>query len=76
MDIENIFIDNENKKINKKQLHKLIFLYNALENGWTIFKSNDKYVFRKKHHDDKEIFLDSYLTKFINNNITINNILL
>ena len=75
MDVD-INIDTTDMKIDCIMLQKMIFLYNALENGWTIFKSNDKYVFRKKHHDDKEIFLDSYLTKFINNNITINNILL
>lgn len=44
------------------------FLYNAIEDGWTIEKKNNIYIFRKKHEKSKEVYLDSYLTKFIEKN--------
>jgi hypothetical protein len=49
--------------------HKMIFIMNALEDGWTIKKINNSYFFRKKHEDKKEVFLESYLENFIKNNI-------
>ena len=48
--------------------YKKDFIYNALEDGWNITKKNDCYIFRKKHEQKKEVYLDSYLTKFIEKN--------
>ena len=62
-----------NTKIDMIQLHKMAFLYNAVENGWTIRKSRDRYIFTKKHGGKKEIFLDSYLKTFMKENFTIKN---
>jgi hypothetical protein len=64
---ENIEIDNIN-------LQKMIFIYNALENGWHIKKNNDKYIFIKNHEEKKEVYLDSYLRKFLETNIKTDNI--
>ena len=47
----------------------MVFIFNALENGWTIKKNNKKYIFKKKHNNENEILLDNYLKKFVNNNI-------
>ena len=47
------------------------FIYNALEDGWTISKKNEFYVFKKKHENKREVFLDSYLTKFIEKNMKL-----
>jgi hypothetical protein len=45
---------------------KMIFLINALEDGWNVKKTNNNtFVLRKKHKGIHEIFLDSYLEKFI-----------
>jgi hypothetical protein len=41
------------------------FIYNALENGWNIEKKDNFYIFRKKHENKREYYLDSYLNKFI-----------
>jgi hypothetical protein len=49
----------------------MVFVYNALEDGWTITKIGESYIFKKKHHNDKKIFLDSYLNKFVKDNISI-----
>jgi hypothetical protein len=41
---------------------------NALEQGWTIRKIDDSYIFSKKHEGKREIFKDSYLEQFIASN--------
>ena len=47
------------------------FLYNALENGWTIKKQADYYIFTKNHEGKKEVYLDSYLKGFMEENFDI-----
>ena len=42
-----------------KQKYILAFIYNGLNNGWTIKKQNSKYIFSKNHEGKKEIFSDS-----------------
>ena len=56
------------KSENNMLEYKKDFIYNALEDGWNITKKNDCYIFRKKHEQKKEVYLDSYLTKFIEKN--------
>ena len=48
---------------------KMMFIFNSLENGWKIKKSNDKYIFSKKHENKKEFLLDNYLNTFIKENL-------
>ena len=55
-------------------LQKMAFIYNALESGWDIKKNNEKYIFSKNHEQKKEVYLDSYLKQFLENNIRISNI--
>ena len=62
-------------KIENIKYHKMLFLYNALNNGWTIKKRNDSYIFTKNHEGKKEVFLDSYLQTFIMSNYTDKSIL-
>ena len=60
MDIEiNIANSNEDNKqieIDKMKFQKMVFLYNALENGWSIKKRNNSYIFTKNHEGKREIF--------------------
>jgi len=65
----------DNIKIEKSVLRKLLFLENALEQGWTIKKSEDSYIFTKKHENRKEIFKENYLEKFLISNFTNQDIL-
>jgi hypothetical protein len=58
----------DNIKINKKQYQKIIFINNALEDGWSIKKINEKYIFTKKHENRREIFQEDYLENFIVSN--------
>jgi len=71
-----INLDNiQNKHVNPILLHKMAFLYNALENGWTIKKKNNAYVFTKNHEGKKEVYLDNYLKRFMKDNFEISSIL-
>jgi len=56
--------------IDKKQLQKMVFIMNSLENGWTIKKRDDSYIFIKKHENKKEIFKENYLETFLIENST------
>ena len=54
---------------NKKSLHILGFLYNVLNNKWTIKKSlKNEYIFIRKHEGRKEFFTEKYLHTFLKEN--------
>lgn len=48
---------------------KIMFINNAIEQGWTIKKNNDAYIFTKKHEGKKEIYSDDYLKRFLCENM-------
>ena len=56
-------------------LQKMAFLFNALENGWSIKKKGSLYIFTKKHEGKKEIISDNYLLRFMKDNFKPENIL-
>lgn len=60
----------QNIKIEKPVFQKMMFLTNALEEGWSIRKSNDSYIFTKKHENKREIFQEDYLDTFLLTNIS------
>ena len=51
------------------ELQKMLFINNAIDAGWAVKKRNDKYFFSKKHENKKEVYLDTYLQKFIESNL-------
>jgi len=57
------------------KFQKMALIFNELEEGWSVKKSNDKYIFSKHHKGNKEIYLDSYLAKFLDENLDINKLL-
>jgi hypothetical protein len=67
--------DSKYVSINKLKFHKMIFLFNALEDGWTIKKKKNSYFLLKNHEGKKEVFLDSYLSRFVKEQMDINKIL-
>ena len=75
-----ILIEKDNKnqiiKIDKIKFHKMIFLFNAVNEGWTIKKRDSSYFFTKNHEGKKEIFSDLYLSTFMKDHFDINKILL
>lgn len=74
MDIE-IKVENEKIEIDNNKMQKMVLLYNALDNGWSIKKRNNSYIFTKNHEGRKEIFDDNYLSTFMKDNFSINNLL-
>ena len=58
-------------------LQKMVFIYNSVMAGWTVKKiDKNNFEFTKKTDTNikKEINLEDYLKKFINYNLTIDNI--
>ena len=75
MNIE-IKLDNEKSlEIDKIKFQKMVFLYNALDNGWSIKKKQNSYIFKKNHEGKKEILNETYLSIFMKDNSDINKLL-
>ena len=63
-----------NKKFqtNKITYNKMVFIMNALEQGWKIKKirnKKDKYVFYKKFDDTNEVMTEYFLESFVNDSL-------
>ena len=72
-----IKINGEDKQLSlsNPRFQKMVFLYNALDNGWVVKKRKDSYIFTKNHEGRKEVLNDAYLSIFIKDSANINNIL-
>ena len=70
-----ILESSNNLKIDKPLFQKMVFLTNALDQGWTIKKSNDTYIFTKKHENRQEIFQENYLETFLLSNYSADKLL-
>jgi hypothetical protein len=68
-DLENNF------KVDAIKFQKMLLLYNSIEQGWSIKKRNNSYVFTKNHEGKKEVFEDSYLLKFMKTSLDLNKII-
>jgi hypothetical protein len=44
---------------------------NAIECGWSVKKTDDTYVFKKKHEGKQEVFMADYLEKFVGANMDL-----
>jgi len=51
------------------KLQKLSFIYSAIDAGWSVKKRSNKYIFSKKHEGKKEVYLETYLRKFVESNL-------
>lgn len=60
----------QNPQLTKSQYKKMIFIQNALEQGWSVKKSQDSYIFTKKHENRREIFQENYLETFLVSNFS------
>lgn len=75
MDIEIKVEQDKSLEIDKIKFQKMVFLFNALDNGWSIKKRKDSYIFTKNHEGKKEVFDEAYLAIFMKDNTDINKIL-
>ena len=75
MDINHISNSIDERNIDYKDIQKMIFIFNALNDGWSVRKiDNDKFEFIKNNEKiQKEIILEDCIKKFIKYNITTNN---
>ena len=67
-------IENQKVDINTELKNKICvmhFVMNTLENGWTIRKKDDNFIFRKKHKNHDEVYSDDYLINFLKVNLKI-----
>jgi hypothetical protein len=53
----------------------MLLLFNSIEQGWSIKKRGDSYVFTKSHEGKKEVLEDSYLLKFMKSSLDLNKII-
>jgi hypothetical protein len=74
MDINQISNSIDERNIDYKDIQKMIFIFNALNDGWSVRKiDNDKFEFIKNNEKiQKEIVLEDCIKKFIKYNITTN----
>ena len=67
----NSLVDDPDLKIDGIKLQKMLILFNAIEDGWSIKKKQECYVFTKKHEGKREILHDSYLLTFMKTNLDL-----
>lgn len=74
-DKKEINVNINNITISNIQFQKMMFLYNAINDGWSVKKQNDSYIFKKNHEGKREIFCESYLHDFIKDQFDVNKLL-
>lgn len=64
-------LENKNYKIDPMKFQKMLFIFNAIEDGWSLKKKNGCYIFSKKTNNKKEVIKDEYLAKFMKTNMEL-----
>lgn len=67
----NIKVDNKNE-LDSIQIKKMLFIYNALNKGWSVTKNDKSYTFSKEHNNDKKVFYTDFLSRFMKENFENN----
>lgn len=75
INIENTDGTKNNINIDSIKFQKMILLFNAINDGWSIKKQNESYIFNKRHEGKREVFHDSYLLTFMKGNFDITKLL-
>ena len=63
------------RSIELSKFQKMLFIYNALDEGWAVRKRQDSYIFTKKHEGKREVLSDAYLVSFMKNNLDLDKVL-
>ena len=72
----NIILENGNNiSIENITFQKMLFIYNAVNSGWSVKKENDLYIFKKGHERKKEYLKDDFLSSFIGKNFNMETLL-
>lgn len=59
----------KNIELTAYKFQKMLFIYNAINNGWSVKKRGELYYFKKPHLNSSEILDPNYLEKFIEHNL-------
>ena len=57
---------------NNKEMSKMVFIFNAIEDGWNVKKNKNSYIFSKHKSKEKQIFTEDFLNKFITKYFNLN----
>ena len=68
-------LEKDNIKVDGIKFQKMLLLFNSIDNGWSVKKKGESYIFKKPHENKKEVLEDSYITKFMNTNLDLNKII-
>jgi hypothetical protein len=69
-------LENDNIKVDSIKFQKMLLLFNSIEEGWSVKKRGESYVFSKSHEGKKEVLENTYLLKFMKTNLDLNKIIL
>ena len=61
--------------IDNVKFQKMLFVFNAINDGWSIKKRQDAYIFSKNHEGKKEVFEDNYLDQFMKSNFDMKTVI-
>lgn len=64
----NCVIDDISLQVPAKTLKQMIFIANALENGWTVRKAGRSYVFTDRLEGRSEVYEAGFLDAFVREN--------
>jgi hypothetical protein len=67
-------LENKGCKMDSIVFQKMLLIYNSIENGWTVKKINNQYVFTKPNTlqlFEEEVLENDYLENFIKQHFTI-----
>ena len=65
MDSLEKFFSSRQTSIPDSAIFKRNFIMNAIEDGWSVKKRQDCFIFSKKHEGRREIFSENYIREFI-----------
>jgi len=57
--------------MDQKTFNKMLFIYNAVQEGWTVQNKGSKYIFTKKHEGKREVFQEDFLQQFVEKGFSI-----
>ena len=57
---------------NNKNISKMVFIFNAIEDCWTVKKKQNSYIFSKHKSKEKQVFTEDFLNKFITKYFNLN----
>ncbi len=67
-------LENDDLKVDAIKFQKMVLLFNSIEQGWSVKKKEESYIFSKPHENKKEVLEDSYIMKFMKTNLDLNKV--